>query len=197
MTGTGFAATPSTGSGLTGMIGSYCASTRDAGNGATGTLTLPSFTVTKHYLNFLICGGNTADTCGEPDRERPDVVLTASGVDSDHVPVGDVGHLRLQRPDGAGARSSTTKRAVGASSPPTRLSRAIPIIPWAALAVILSPPTPSSPTGATGTSISRCPMPTATRPISPWCAAFRSPGATWTGMNPKFIVGSCGDATTT
>src|ERR1700677_641480 len=80
-TGTGFAATPSTGSGLTGMIGSYCASTRDSGNGGTGTLTFPAFTVSKHYLNFLICGGNYANTCVEL-IVGGNVVLTASGVDS-------------------------------------------------------------------------------------------------------------------
>ncbi|HWB58565.1 MAG TPA: glycosyl hydrolase [Chthoniobacteraceae bacterium] len=77
-TGTGFAATPSTGSGLTGMMGSYCASTRDAGDPATGTLALPSFTVQKHYLNFLICGGNTAATAVQL-VVNGNVVLTASG----------------------------------------------------------------------------------------------------------------------
>src|SRR5277367_5140889 len=80
-TGTGFASTPSTGNGLTGMIGNYCASTRDAGDNATGTLLLPSFTVTKHYLNFLICGGNTAGTSVNL-IVNGQTVLTASGVDS-------------------------------------------------------------------------------------------------------------------
>jgi endoglucanase Acf2 len=81
ITGKGFASTPSTGSGLTGLVGNYCASTRDAGDNATGTLTLPSFTVTKHYLNFLICGGNTAGTSVNL-IVNGQTVLTASGVDS-------------------------------------------------------------------------------------------------------------------
>ena len=53
ISGTGFAATPSSGSGLTNMLGAHCASTRDGGNGAQGTLTLPSFVVSKHYLNLI------------------------------------------------------------------------------------------------------------------------------------------------
>jgi len=80
-TGTGFAATPSAGSGLTGLVGPACASTRDAGNGAIGTCTLPSFTVTENYLNFLMCGGNYTDTCVEL-IVNGNVVLTASGVNS-------------------------------------------------------------------------------------------------------------------
>jgi hypothetical protein len=82
LTGTGFSATPSAGSGLTGLIGPACASTRDNGNGATGTCTLPSFTVTENYLNFLVCGGNYTDTCVEL-IVNGNVVLTASGVNSD------------------------------------------------------------------------------------------------------------------
>lgn len=62
ITGSGFATPPSTGSGLTGLMGTRCASTRDGGNGAMGVVRLPSFTVNKHYLHFLICGGNFADT---------------------------------------------------------------------------------------------------------------------------------------
>jgi hypothetical protein len=81
ITGTGFGATPSTGAGLTGMIGTHCASTRDGGNGGTGSLTFPGFTVTKHYLNFLICGGNYADTAVRL-IVNGNIVLTASGVDS-------------------------------------------------------------------------------------------------------------------
>jgi hypothetical protein len=60
--GSGFAATPSTGNGLTNMMGAHCASTRDGGNGGTGSVSLPAFTVGKHYLNFLICGGTYSDT---------------------------------------------------------------------------------------------------------------------------------------
>ena len=81
ITGTGFAATPSTGSGLVGMIGSHCASTRDSGNAGKGTVTFPSFTVNKHYLNFLMCGGTYADTCVNLIVGGY-VVLTVSGANS-------------------------------------------------------------------------------------------------------------------
>ena len=60
--GNGFAATPSDGSGYTGMMGLYCANTRDGGNAVTGTCTLPSFNVAKHYLHFLVAGGSTSAT---------------------------------------------------------------------------------------------------------------------------------------
>ena len=63
------------------MMGNYCASTRDGGNGVTGTLTLPSFVVQKHYLNFLVCGGNTSATQVQLVVNGA-VVLAASGVDS-------------------------------------------------------------------------------------------------------------------
>lgn len=79
--GTGFAATPSTGNGLANLMGGFCASTRDGGDGVTGTLTLPSFTVQKHYLHFLICGGNTAATQVQL-VVNGSVVLSASGVNS-------------------------------------------------------------------------------------------------------------------
>ena len=61
-TGNGFAATPSAGSGLTGMMGTHCANTRDGGNGVKGVLRLPDFTVQKQYLHFLVCGGTSTDT---------------------------------------------------------------------------------------------------------------------------------------
>ncbi|HEX4086879.1 MAG TPA: glycosyl hydrolase, partial [Chthoniobacteraceae bacterium] len=80
-TGTGFAATPSAGSGLTGMMGNFCASTRDAGDGATGELDLPSFTIQKHYLSFLICGGTSAQTQVRL-IVNGNVVLAASGQDT-------------------------------------------------------------------------------------------------------------------
>ncbi|MES2921281.1 MAG: glycosyl hydrolase [Verrucomicrobiota bacterium] len=61
-TGTAFTATPSAGSGLTGMMGLRCASTRDNGDGPKGSVRLADFTVAKQYLHFKICGGNTAAT---------------------------------------------------------------------------------------------------------------------------------------
>ena len=83
ITGNAFVTPPSQGPGLTGIIGTRLASTRDApgGNAAQGKLSLPSFTVNKHYLHFLMCGGSTADTQvrlvidGTP-------VLAASGANS-------------------------------------------------------------------------------------------------------------------
>ncbi|MGH8045884.1 MAG: glycosyl hydrolase, partial [Chthoniobacterales bacterium] len=62
ITGNGFPTPPSAGSGVTGFMGAKLASTRDGGNGVTGTLSLPNFTVNKHYLHFLISGGNTTAT---------------------------------------------------------------------------------------------------------------------------------------
>ena len=60
--GTAFTPTPSAGIGLTGVMGLHCASTRDNGDGPKGSIRLADFTVTKHYLHFLICGGNTTAT---------------------------------------------------------------------------------------------------------------------------------------
>jgi len=80
-TGSGFASTPSTGSGITGFMGLYCANTRDGGNSATGTLSFAPFTVTKHYLNFLICGGSTSATQVQLVVSGT-VVMAAQGLDS-------------------------------------------------------------------------------------------------------------------
>ena len=79
-TGNAFASTPSTGSGYTGMIGNYCANTRDGNDSVTGTCTLPSFTVTKNYVSFLIAGGNWPGTSVNL-IVGGQTVLTASGQD--------------------------------------------------------------------------------------------------------------------
>ncbi|MGH8046044.1 MAG: glycosyl hydrolase, partial [Chthoniobacterales bacterium] len=79
--GTAFATPPSTGSGLTNLSSTRLANTRDGGNSVQGTLVLPNFTVSKHYLHFQICGGNTTAT-----QVRlvigGSTVLAASGVNS-------------------------------------------------------------------------------------------------------------------
>jgi fructan beta-fructosidase len=62
-TGTAFGAGPATGNlagqgGVAGFEGTYLANSFHGGDGPTGVLTSPSFTITQGYLNFLIGGGN-------------------------------------------------------------------------------------------------------------------------------------------
>ena len=81
ITGNAFPTPPSLGPGITNMSSTRLANTREGGNGVQGTVVLPNFTVTKHYLHFQICGGNTANT-----QVRLVIggttVLAASGVNS-------------------------------------------------------------------------------------------------------------------
>ncbi|MGH8047998.1 MAG: glycosyl hydrolase, partial [Chthoniobacterales bacterium] len=81
ITGNAFPTPPSVGSGITNMISTRLANTRDGGNGVQGVLSLPNFTVNKTYLHFQMCGGNTVNT-----QVRLVIggtaVLAASGVNS-------------------------------------------------------------------------------------------------------------------
>jgi endoglucanase Acf2 len=62
ISGNGFTSTPSAGSGYVGMMGAYCANTRDGGDGVTGVLQLPDFTVQRKYVHFLVAGGASSAT---------------------------------------------------------------------------------------------------------------------------------------
>ncbi len=81
ITGTGFGATPSSNSTLVNKMGQFCATTTDGGNTPTGLLRLPDFVVSKHYLHFLICGGNTTATQVRL-MVNGSAVLQASGANS-------------------------------------------------------------------------------------------------------------------
>jgi fructan beta-fructosidase len=61
--GTAFGSAPATGSlphqqGVSGFPGTYLVNSYNGGDGSTGTLTSPTFTITKGRLNFLVGGGN-------------------------------------------------------------------------------------------------------------------------------------------
>ena len=62
VTGVAFTPAPSAGSGLSGIMGKRCASTRDNANSPTGSVRLADFTVADQFLHFRICGGNTTAT---------------------------------------------------------------------------------------------------------------------------------------
>ena len=92
-TGTAFGSGPAQGSlanqgVVSGFLGTGLVNSFHNGDASTGTLTSPAFTITKHYLNFLIGGGNY------PGQECMNllvngvIVRTATGTNSDTlVPV--------------------------------------------------------------------------------------------------------------
>jgi fructan beta-fructosidase len=62
-TGTAFGAAPATGTlpnqqTVSGFPGNYLLNSYNGGDGATGTLSSPAFTISKPHLNFLVGGGN-------------------------------------------------------------------------------------------------------------------------------------------
>ena len=68
-TGTAFGDAPTTGNapgqgGVGGYLGDELANSFNGGDGSTGTLTSPAFTLTQRYLNFLVGGGNHPHVAG-------------------------------------------------------------------------------------------------------------------------------------
>jgi fructan beta-fructosidase len=87
-TGTAFGSGPAPGTlpnqnTVSGYLGSGLVNSYNGGDASTGTLTSPPFTITKHYINFLIGGGNY------PGQECMNllvngaVVCTATGANSE------------------------------------------------------------------------------------------------------------------
>jgi levanase len=75
-TGTAFGAAPATGAlagqqTVTGFQGRYVVNGFNGGDGPTGTLTSPAFTIGRRHLNFLIGGGNHPHIDGAGDGSAP------------------------------------------------------------------------------------------------------------------------------
>ncbi|MEM1353803.1 MAG: glycoside hydrolase family 32 protein [Planctomycetota bacterium] len=79
------------------------------GDGATGTLTSPEFTLDRNYLTFLIGGGNHDQTCLQLLVDGQ-VVATASGMNKEQL---SPGHFDLSSYQGKQARLRIVDRATG------------------------------------------------------------------------------------
>lgn len=93
-TGTAFGSTPAAGtlSGqgtVSGYLGDYTVNSFNGGDGPTGTLTSPAFTIDRDYLHFLVGGGNHPWSLGAPEVAAVNLVIsgnvveTATGQDSE------------------------------------------------------------------------------------------------------------------
>ena len=82
VTGTAFGSGPAQGpanSNITGYLGNGLVYSYSGGNAATGTLTSPSFTITRNCINFLIGGGNNPGSTCINLLVKGAVVQTATG----------------------------------------------------------------------------------------------------------------------
>lgn len=89
-TGTAFAATPASGtltgqSVVTGYLGSGLANSFNGGDGPTGSLVSPSFTVDRAYISFLVGGGNLPGVAEVRLVIGGNTVLSATGLNSENL----------------------------------------------------------------------------------------------------------------
>jgi len=114
-TGTAFGDAPTPGnapgqSGVTGYLGDQLANSFNGGDGSTGVLTSPEFTLDDDYLNFLVGGGNHPHVPGTTlDLSLPPGTVFA---DFEGDTWGTAGAPRMTSPlmDRAQAPSATSKR---------------------------------------------------------------------------------------